>query len=100
MELRFADSDLLLVFDLVLLGFVLVHLGGPNDQCFVMSQDILFDGQLDHLGRFANRALLYLFRTTDLQVLGAAIPTTGDCLNLGTYPVGLIRVRVALTVRF
>ena len=67
----------------------------------MMSQDILFDGQLDHLSCFANRALLNLFGTTDFQVLRATISSSWDCPYLRTNPIGLISIRCAtFTVAF
>ena len=53
-ELRFTNVDLMLVFDFILLGLMFVNLCRPDNECFVMSQDILLNGQLYHLRGFAN----------------------------------------------
>ena len=53
-QLGLALVDLMLIFNLVLFGLVLVDLGRPDDEGLMMSQDILLDSELNHLSGLAH----------------------------------------------
>ena len=53
-QLGLALVDLMLIFNLVLFGLVLVDLSRPDDEGLMMSQDILLDSELHHLGRLTH----------------------------------------------
>lgn len=53
-----------------------VHLGWPYNLGLQVSQDVLFDCQLDHLSYFTHRAIAYAIWATNFEELGAAVSTT------------------------
>ena len=56
----------------------------------MMSQDILLDSELHHLGGLTHRASSYLFWAADFQILCTAVSATWNCPHVRANAVTLI----------
>jgi len=82
LKLGLALDQNLLVFERVLLDFMLVNLRRPDDLSLEVAQDVLLDRQLHHLCCLADRAALDGLRAAYFQKLGAAVATPRDHAQL------------------